>query len=165
MTWFAKPKVKSLPFPDASNTQIFDENTFYRAFIQDLATARQEVIIDSPYITIGRLRSLKTFFEKLVLRGVKVVIITKHPSELDSIMAEQLEAGIVYFEKLGVQVLLCKDHHRKLAMIDRNILWEGSLNILSQTRSREIMRRIDSKRLSEEMYRFLKYDKVELYIE
>ena len=30
------------------------------------------------------------------------------------------------------------NHHRKLAILDRKVLWEGSLNILSQTRSREI---------------------------
>ncbi len=34
--------------------------------------------------------------------------------------------------------------HRKLAVIDANIVWEGSLNILSQARSAEFMRRIVS---------------------
>jgi len=61
---------------------------------------------------------------------------------------------------MGVQVLLCTgNHHRKLAILDRNILWEGSLNILSQRHSREIMRRIENEELSLEMFNFLKLQK------
>jgi len=78
-------------------------------------------------------------------------------------LSEHSEAGIAYFEGLGAQVLLCEGHHRKLAMIDKNVLWEGSLNILSQTHSREFMRRIESKKLTQEMFKFLKYDKVEFF--
>lgn len=43
-----------------------------------------------------------------------------------------------------------------LAILDRKILWEGSLNILSQTKNREIMRRIESKEFALEMFNFLK---------
>ncbi len=61
---------------------------------------------------------------------------------------------------MGVQVLLCSgNHHRKLAIIDRKILWEGSLNILSQVRSREIMRRIEGKELAIQMFKFLRLEK------
>jgi hypothetical protein len=101
--------------------------------------------------------------ETLVGKGIKVFVITKHPDELDEAMSEQLEVGIRYFEALGVQVLLCKDHHRKLAIIDRAILWEGSLNILSQTHSREFMRRIESKKLTEEMFTFLRFDRLDVF--
>jgi phosphatidylserine/phosphatidylglycerophosphate/cardiolipin synthase-like enzyme len=104
---------------------------------------------------------LKPAFEKLVERGVHVFIITRTSHEHDAMMADQSEAGICYFEALGVQVLLVKGgHHRKLAMIDRSILWEGSLNILSQSNSREIMRRIDDKIIALEMISFLKFDKL-----
>ena len=48
------------------------------------------------------------------------------------------------------------NHHRKLAIIDRQILWEGSLNILSQIKSREIMRRIEGDNYAQDMFNFLK---------
>ena len=81
-------------------------------------------------------------------------------------MEKQSEAGISYFEGLGAQVLLVKgSHHRKLAIIDQKILWEGSLNILSQSYSREFMRRIDSKVLSREMFTFLKYNTLNIFKE
>ncbi len=159
MSWF-NSTVPSTPQSDLTVSILYDETTFYNRFNLDLQNANKEVIIESPFITVPRLRQMKQFFEKLVKKGVKVVIITKNPAELDLIMSEQSEAGIAYFEGLGIQVLLCADHHRKLAMIDRKYLWEGSLNILSQTHSREFMRRIESTTLTQEMFRFLKYDKV-----
>jgi len=125
-----------------------------------LEKAQKEVIIESAYITISRLKSLKPIFEKLIKRGVKVFITTRYPNEHDEVMEQHSEAGIHYFEVLGGQVLLCEGIHRKLSIIDRKLLWEGSLNILSQTHSREFMRRIESKKITEEMFKFLKYDKI-----
>jgi len=41
----------------------------------------------------------------------------------------------------------------------RKILWEGSLNILSQNQSREIMRRIENEQITLETFNFLKLEK------
>jgi len=79
------------------NSILFNENTFYKQFIQDLLEAKEEVIIESPYITKKRLNMLRSTFEKLVSKGIKVFIITRDPLEHDRIMAEQSEQGIQYF--------------------------------------------------------------------
>lgn len=82
---------------------------------------------------------------------------TRDPKEHYEGMEYQSEAEISYCETIGIQVLLCTgNHHRKLAILDKKILWEGSLNILSQTYSREIMRRIENKELTMQMFNFLK---------
>jgi hypothetical protein len=57
-------------------------------------------------------------------------------------------------QDMGIEVLMTVGHHRKLAIIDENILWEGSLNILSQNDSCEIMRQIYSVESVKEMLRF-----------
>ncbi len=142
------------------SSQLHDEQTFYKSFIEDLRNCKNEVIIESPFITTERMRGLKPIFEKLVDRGVRVFIITRDPTEHIGGYEIQSEAEISYFEALGVQVLLCVgSHHRKLAISDRKVLWEGSLNILSQTHSREIMRRIEEKEIAQEMFDFLKLDR------
>ena len=106
------------------------------------------------------MKMLKPVFEKLINRGVKIYFITRDPKEHDESMEIQSEEEIRYCEILGIQVLLCTgNHHRKLAILDRKILWEGSLNILSQTHSREIMRRIEDRQITEETFRFLKLDR------
>lgn len=103
------------------------------------------------------MRVLRPVFEKLVNRGVKIHVMTRDPKEHEPGMEIQSEEEIHYCEILGIQVLLCTgNHHRKLAILDRKVLWEGSLNILSQTHSREIMRRIEDKESAIEMFQFLR---------
>ncbi|HUV42982.1 MAG TPA: phospholipase D-like domain-containing protein [Patescibacteria group bacterium] len=138
-------------------SSLYDEKTFYQKFIEDLSTCQKEVIIESPFISTERAKRLYPTFEKLVKQGVRVYVLTRDPREHSQSFEVQSEFEIRRFEVLGVQVFICTgNHHRKLAILDRKILWEGSLNILSQIKSREIMRRIEGKKSALEMFRFLK---------
>lgn len=106
------------------------------------------------------MRGLFPVFEKLIERGVKVYVLTRDPREHSESLEYQSETEIQRFEELGVQVLLCTgNHHRKMAILDRKVLWEGSLNILSQTRSREIMRRIDDEQTTIDTFNFLNLER------
>lgn len=131
------------PSPDFQTSKyiLTDEKSFYYRFELDLLASTQEVIVESPFISVPKMKSLKSVFLSLIDRKVEVFVITRHPDEHDPVMTEQSEAGIQFFENIGIQVLLCKDHHRKIAMIDRRIVWKGSLNILSHRNSREFMER------------------------
>ncbi len=164
MSWcnlFKKSQIDTKPSDfKCTGSILTDEKSFYHQFSQDLLEAKQEVIIESPYITIPRMRSLKSLFELLIKRGVAIFIITRSPEEHSEYMSEQSETGIRYFEALGAQVLLCKAHHRKLAMIDRTIVWKGSLNILSHRNTREFMEREENKHKAKALFSFLKYDQV-----
>lgn len=142
------------------NSRLHDESTFYQAFIRDLEKCQEEVIIESPFITSTRMKTLWPVLNKLLGRGVKIYFLTRDPREHELGMEYQSEDEIRYCEELGIQVLLCAgNHHRKLAILDRKVLWEGSLNILSQAHSREIMRRIEDKETTLEMFNFLKLGK------
>ncbi len=91
--------------------------------------------------------------EALRKRDIEVTVNTRCPDEHDGEYISQAADGIQAMQELGVRVLYTVKHHRKLAVID-DILWEGSLNILSQNDSCEVMRRIVSSALAEEMLRF-----------
>jgi phosphatidylserine/phosphatidylglycerophosphate/cardiolipin synthase-like enzyme len=137
-------------------SQLFDETTFYPSFISDLSYCSKEIIIESPYITAKRMTLLMPVIKRAVHKGVMVYVLTRDPREHVNMMVDEAEAIIEQFEAIGVHVFLCTGNdHRKLAIIDRNILWEGSLNILSQTKSREIMRRIVGRSNVQELLDFL----------
>lgn len=137
-----------------------DEKSFYPAFLRDLEKCRKEVIIESPFITSERMKLFHGIFTELYNRGVRIFILTRDPLEHDEGMDVQSEEEIRWFESVGIQTLLCQgNHHRKLAILDRTILWEGSLNILSQSYSREIMRRLESEQAAIQMVDFLKLEK------
>jgi len=96
-------------------------------------------------------------FQKMLDRRTKVLIITRDPSDLDPKVRDIATNEIMQMADMGVAVTLLKgNHHRKLAIIDKKITWEGSLNILSQNNSMEIMRRIEDKKIVEDLMKFLK---------
>lgn len=141
-------------------SELHDEGTFYKKFLQDLKSAKTEVIIESPYITSQRMNLLKPTLEQLVKRKIKVYVLTRDPDSHDGLMRIQAELGIKQCQLLGIQVILnSKLSHRKLAIIDRQILWEGSLNILSQCQSQEIMRRIMSTSQAQACFSFIGLEK------
>lgn len=146
---------------DITDSRLFDQNNFYTAFLKDLGKCQHEAIIESPFITRRRLETILPTLQKLKSRKVKVVINTRNPLDGDDeYMRNESMHAIAKLQHLGIQVLFTGNHHRKLAIIDRQILWEGSLNILSQSDSCEIMRRIPSVQLAWQMARFVGIDKL-----
>ena len=139
-------------------SSLHDEKTFYKIFLKDLEQCQKEVIIESPFITSERMKRLRPILRKIHTRGVKIFIITRDPKKHSEGYEIQSESEIEALENMGIQVLLCiGNHHRKLAIIDRRILWEGSLNILSQIYSREIMRRLEDGGFAVDMFNFLNF--------
>lgn len=141
-------------------TSLHNEKTFFSKFLTDLENSQNEVIIESPFITIARMKTFWPVFRRLLARGVKIYIVTRDPREHTDGYDDQSEVEIQEFEAVGIQVLLCTgNHHRKLAIIDRNILWEGSLNILSQAKRREFMRRLEDGGFAVDLFNFIGYEK------
>lgn len=140
-------------------SSLFDEKTFYQTFLEDLRHCQKEVIIESPFITATRMKTFDRVFQNLLEKGIKIYIVTRDPLEHDGGYEIQSEEAVRWCEDIGIQVLLYKGHHRKLAILDRKTLWEGSLNILSQSNSREIMRRIDSEETTIQTFNFLQFSK------
>jgi hypothetical protein len=138
-----------------AQSQLYNQDDFYPAFEKSLLCAQKEVIIESPFITMRRLNTLLPVFRKLSRKGVKIIINTKPPVELDDFLRAQTLEAVPILQNLGVDVFFTGGHHRKLAIIDQQILWEGSLNILSQGDSCEIMRRIESMDISIEAVKLI----------
>jgi phosphatidylserine/phosphatidylglycerophosphate/cardiolipin synthase-like enzyme len=137
------------------SSRLSSERDFYRLFVKDLKGAKTEVIIESPYMTVKRSKDFLPIFTKLRKRGVKIIINTRHPNHHDGNLKFQAWKAIKILRECGIKVHIHSDlRHRKLAVIDQAILWEGSLNILSQNNSREIMRRSESNQLCLQMLRF-----------
>lgn len=149
---------KALP-SDLAVSRLFDHTTFYDSFLKDLSRAKEEVIIESPFLTTRRVSMTLPILTSLKRRGIKITVNTRDPFEQEGRMQLEAELSVKLLQDAGVSVLFTGGHHRKLAIIDRKMLWEGSLNILSQNDSCEVMRRIESEQLSTQMIGFIKLDK------
>jgi len=126
------------------SSQLYDQNTFYDAFERDLKCCKQELIIESPFITTRRTNTLLPILASLRKRNVAIIVNTRNPIEHGGNYYHQALNAIEAMQDLGITVLYTTNHHRKLVILDREVFYEGSLNILSFSNSCEIMRRVVS---------------------
>jgi len=136
-------------------SHLYNQDTFDKQFIHDLKGAISSVLIESPFIRLNRVEQLLPIITALRRRTVKVVINTRAPEEHDAGYSWQATQAIALLQELGVTVLYTTKHHRKIAIIDREIFYEGSLNILSYYDSCEIMRRTVSAPEAEMLISFI----------
>lgn len=144
--------------PKTPVSKLYDENSFYPALLKDIRKCRSELIIESAYMTTKRVHYLLPHLKELKKSRVRIVINTRNPEEHDIYLRDEARKCLALLLEIGVQVIFSESLHRKTATLDRNILWEGSLNILSQNNSLEVMRRTESTRLCWQMLKFSDLD-------
>lgn len=148
-----------ISFGTTASSRLFDNETFDRAFLKDIHSCRDTLLIESPFIRLNRVMDLLPILQKLQRKGVKVVVNTRPPEEHDDEYEQQALEAIDLLQSLDVEVLFTVKHHRKIAIIDRETFWEGSLNILSYYDSCEIMRRTVSAVEAESLIKFIGLNK------
>ena len=137
------------------NSSLFNQDTFYKQFERDLSRVKHEVIIESPFITSRRMTILLPIFAKLRRRSVSIIINTRDPIEHEGDYYYQALEAVVTMREMDITVLYTVGHHRKLAIIDRAVFYEGSLNIMSFSDSCEIMRRVVSVTEAKRLLKFI----------
>jgi superfamily II DNA or RNA helicase len=130
---------------------IFNQVSFLPVFTHDMEQAQKEILIVSPYISKGRVSQMKRLFWPAITKGAGAAIFTR-PSEA---FAENSRSKILtMLEELrtvGVKVILKERIHQKFAIIDRRIVWYGSINLLSYGKSEESMMRFENGEIAEEL--------------
>lgn len=148
--------LKRLSFErDVTHSKLYNENTFYDAFIRDIKKCNCELIIESGFMTSFRTEQLLPMLQKLKKRGVRILINTRDPEGHSKPMISDARKAVSLLQHEGINVIYTKDQHRKNTVIDRGIVWEGSLNILSQRDSRELMSRTESVEMAWGLVRFI----------
>ena len=140
--------------PTIPPSQLHNENSFYPALLKDIKQCRSELIIESAYMTTKRVYYLLPYLKVLKKNRVRIVINTRNPEEYDLYLRDEARKCLALLLEIGVQVIFSESLNRKTAIIDRNILWEGSLNILSQNNCQEVMCRTESAQLGWQMIKF-----------
>ncbi len=134
-----------------SANAIYDIDTYSEVFWQDLAEAQSSVIISSPSLNNQKVNKLISNLTKNQENGVKVTIITWHPDSYkygkDAVRLELLER----LRKAGFDIRLVSDSCERFAVIDYEIVWYGSVNLLSKEDDSDNLMRVISKEISTEL--------------
>lgn len=128
----------------------YSDASFAAVFQSDLATCTNEVIILSPFVST-RAREYFPLFSSLVANRVTVEVYTKPLREQPPNLEKHFFTVESVLGQSGVRFFVRPGMHEKAAILDKRILWHGSLNILSHNDTRESMLRFDSAELTEQV--------------
>ncbi|HEY6797831.1 MAG TPA: AAA domain-containing protein, partial [Kineosporiaceae bacterium] len=137
---------------------IVTQDRFFPLLVSDLNTARQRVVIYSPFITTNRLTELHPPLTATIDRGVPVFVVTKPLQDRSARDRSTYQDLQRHLEDWGVTVVPKRNMHEKLVFIDHDILWTGSLNPLSYSNTQEVMERRRSRAVADDYAKTLRLD-------
>lgn len=132
----------------------YDSAGFWVQFKKDLRNVKSHVTIMCPYVSEWRVAFLEEYFRPLCEKGILVCVILrltrammlpeKARNEAQQAEVQQVELLRRRLVSWGFHVTLRKKVHQKIIVLDGQVLWEGSLNALSDIDSSNNMRRWNS---------------------
>ena len=125
----------------------FDQTSFYGAFESDLAAARTQVVLCTPYLGRRRWPQVQRMITALPSRGVRTIVLHKPLDEWEGDLVFERKV-LETMAKSGVELVAVKGIHNKTIVIDHEIVYDGSLNWASQTTTEENMWRFVSSQMA-----------------
>lgn len=127
-------------FEDIPGNQIFDGRTYYKCLSRDVANAKRSVVISSPRLYRVVSNKLVALLKDLNTKGIETSIITSKEDE----QSQQLVfAGQNVSVKSGQS--LCS------VVIDKSIVWYGSINVLGFSTEEDNIIRLQDINLAAEL--------------
>ena len=130
---------------------IYDIDSYAETYWKDIEEAQSSVVVSSPRLNnykVSRIISLLGDRQKF---GVKVTIVTWHPDAYkygrDDTRMELMER----LRKAGFEIRLCEDSCEHYAVIDNEIVWYGSVNLLSKEDIDDNLMRVCSRSIAAEL--------------
>ena len=130
---------------------IFDGESYAEVFGADLQTANSEIVISSP--GLGSKKVWKFIHDVVPLqeRGVRITVLTLASSSYPEDAAAHHEELIASLSGAGITVKCADSCREHFAVIDRTLVWYGSMNLLSREKEDDSMMRLESAQIAEEL--------------
>ncbi|WP_348982465.1 DEAD/DEAH box helicase family protein [Desulfosporosinus sp. HMP52] len=134
---------------------IYDMSNFLSVYTNDILNAKREIIIVSPFVTKRRTLHMLEHLRIALKNKVRIIVITRPPEDFKDKNAGTLHNTLDLLRDAGVSVVFKTNIHQKYAVLDQRIVWYGSINLLSFGSAEEIIMRLDSTNIANELIRSL----------
>ena len=139
-----KPKSESI-------NMIFDGKDFSETFERDLVEANNEIVISSPHIIERKIDRVIELLKARQEAGVSVTIITLKPEEIgfgDTINVFRMHDSI---RRAGFYLKTSEIVEEHFAVIDNEVVWHGSMDLLGKSDVSDNIIRVESKQAAAEL--------------
>ncbi len=130
---------------------IYDIENYAEIYWRDLVEAKTTVVISSPRLNNQKVNRVISVLGNRQELGVKVTIVTWHPDAYkygrDDVRMELMER----LRRAGFEIRLAEESCEHYAVIDNEIVWYGSMNLLSIEDAEDNIMRVKSKNIAAEL--------------
>ena len=130
---------------------IYDIENYAEIYWSDLEEAKRAVIVSSPRLNNQKVNRIISVLGNRQELGVKVTIVTWHPDAYkygrDDVRMELMER----LRKAGFEIKLVEESCEHYAVIDNELVWYGSMNLLSKEDAEDNLMRVCSKDIAAEL--------------
>lgn len=130
---------------------IFNGENYYEVYRKDLLEANKNIVISSPAISGSKVYELIDFLRDKQMAGVEVTIVTW---ESDSYGFGDAGFWMQLHEEMrqaGFYIKIVDESCEHFAIIDQEIVWYGSMNLLAKSNADDSMMRVQSKKIALEL--------------
>lgn len=130
---------------------IFDIDTYLKVFQKDLLLAKSEIIISSPAISGKKIEEIVELLKEKQLLGIRIIIVTWKSDAYgygDSGYWMELHERM---RRAGFEMNLVEDYCSHYCVVDKEIVWYGSINFLGKEDSEDNVMRVCSKSIANEL--------------
>ena len=137
---------------------IFDSQNYFDVFEKDVVSASKSIVISSPSFSFKKVNWLCAESEHLQLRGVSVVVLTLDPEDYPEDGRDQHKSHIEHLVSSGVNVIPRHKYRERFAIIDKSLVWYGSMTLLSNEKDDDSLMRINNPAVAEELLEFAVFE-------
>lgn len=130
---------------------IFNSHNFISEFERDIQTAKHEIVISSQFLSKTKTAQMMARLSFAQLNGVRITIITRQPDSFKLTEQPNMLALIQLISDSEITVILKPNNHQKFAVIAQNIIWYGSINLLSYGSAEESIVRFENSEIASEL--------------
>ena len=130
---------------------IYGYDSYFEVFREDILSADKNVVIASPTLSGAGVRKAIDTLEGVQSRGVSVTVITKHPDSYGFGKSDFWAALQDEMRQAGFGIKHTEGYLERYAIIDKEIVWYGSMNLLGKPDSDDSIMRVIDKGIAEEL--------------
>ena len=144
-------KAKSEDIMSASLDIIFDKDSFLPVFNNDLARAKKEVLIVSPFVRKRRSMQMIQHLRIALDKGIRAIVVTRPVETFKTRDRVTLQRVLEMLKNNDISVVFKSNIHQKFAIMDQKTVWYGSINLMSYGGAQESIMRIESSNIANEL--------------
>lgn len=144
---------------------IFNSKNFLDVYNNDILSAKNDIVIASPFISKVGLSRIMDTFKYLLTKGINIKIITIPEEEFKEGSRDRIKRMHELLIQSGIELVFKANLYKKFALIDDKIVWYGNINLLNFEKSEDSIMRLDSIEIAHELLKDCDNEEMEIAIQ